>query len=208
METIRGKTSLEMDLNGLKERLASYSRIMLDLGTGDGRYVYSLAERNPQSFVIGMDSCRENLRGYSRAKLPNMLFVIASAQNLPCELHGLISHITVNFPWGSLLGSLLAGDASLTHGLESIACSTASIDVRLNGGALAEAGWTLEAGADKIHCNLLQAGWQIDGPALMKVDGLRNFPSTWAKRLAFGRDPRAVELNGYFVHQIQSVPRF
>jgi tRNA G46 methylase TrmB len=74
-------------------------------------YVHCLAERNPNWFVIGVDSCRENLHEHSRAKLPNMLFVIASAQNLPRELNGLVSHITINFPWGSLLESLLIGDS-------------------------------------------------------------------------------------------------
>jgi hypothetical protein len=38
METIRGKTSLDLDLTELNERLANYHRIILDLGTGDGRY--------------------------------------------------------------------------------------------------------------------------------------------------------------------------
>jgi hypothetical protein len=187
-----------MDLNELTDRLTNYKRVVLDLGTGDGRYVHSLAERDPRLFVIGVDSCRENLHEYSRTKLPNMLFVIASAQCLPHELNGLVSHITVNFPWGSLLGSLLAGDASLTHGLESIARSTASIDIRLNGGALAEAGWTLETGAEKIHCNLLQAGWQIKVPTMLNAGSLQSFPSTWAKRLAFGRDPRMIVLSGCF----------
>ena len=120
METIRGKTSLDLDLNELTDRLANYNRIMLDLGTGGGRYVYSLAERNPDHFIIGVDSCRENLHEHSRAKLPNMLFIIANAQHLPCELNGLISHITINFPWGSLLEGLLIGDSSLLCGLESI----------------------------------------------------------------------------------------
>ncbi len=100
----------------------------------------------PTDFIIGVDSCRENLHEHSRAKLSNMLFVIASAQNLPCELNGLVSHITINFPWGSLLQSLLDGDSRLMRGLESIASSPTSLDIRLNGGALAEAGWTLEAG--------------------------------------------------------------
>src|SRR5258708_21487727 len=107
METIRGKASLDLDLNGLTKRLANYNRIILDLGTGDGRYVHTLAERNPHWFVIGVDTCRENLCEYSRAKLPNALFVIASAQDLPCELNGLVSHITINFPWGNLLEMLL-----------------------------------------------------------------------------------------------------
>ena len=198
METIRGKTSLDMDLTGLKERLVNYNRIILDLGTGDGRYVHSLAERNPNWFIIGVDSCRENLHEHSRAKLPNMLFVIANAQDLPRELSGLVSHVTINFPWGSLLESLLAGDPLLMRGLESISSSLASVDIRLNGGALAETGWDLEAGAEQIYNNMLQAGWQVNAPAVMNTDALRNFPSTWAKRLAFGRDPRVVAMNGYF----------
>ncbi|NOT03086.1 MAG: hypothetical protein HOP27_00650 [Anaerolineales bacterium] len=145
-----------------------------------------------------MDSCRENLHEYSRAKLPNLLYIIASAQNLPHELSGLVSHITINFPWGSLLESLLTGDIRLMRGLESISRSATTIEIRLNGGALTEAGWGLEAGAEKIYNNLIQAGWQINVPALMNANALRSFPSTWAKRLAFGRDPRAIQLSGCF----------
>ena len=197
METIWGRKSLDKDFNGLMDRLANYSRITLDLGTGDGRYVRTLAKNHPDWFIIGVDSCRENLREYSQAKLQNMLFIIASAQDLPNELNGLTSHITINFPWGSLLESLLISDSKLMCGLQSIARSTTFIDLRLNGGALAEVGMTLEAGAEKIYNNLLQAGWQVKTPVSMNVHALRNFPTTWAKRLAFGRDPRAIALSGY-----------
>ena len=196
METIRGRKSLELSTNGWKDQLADYNRIILDLGTGDGRYARALAEKHPDWFVIGVDSCRENLHEHSQTKLKNLLFVIASAQNLPPELEGLVSHITVNFPWGSLLGSLLAGDSKLMCGLKLISRQRASLELRLNGGALAEAGKTLEAGTDKIHYNLLQAGWQIERPVLMDAGALKTFPSTWAKRLAFGRDPRAMMLSG------------
>ena len=196
METIRGRKSLELDINGLMDQLADYDRIVLDLGTGDGRYVHNLAQKHPGWFVIGVDSCRENLREHSQAKLKNMLFVIARAQDLPRELHGLVSHITINFPWGSLLESLLTGDPKLIYGLKSVLRARSSLDLRLNGGALVEAGKTLEAGTDKIHYNLLQAGWQLEHPVMMDAIALKTFPSTWAKRLAFGRDPRAMALNG------------
>ena len=196
METIRGRKSFALDFNGLKEKLGGANHILLDLGTGDGRYVHTLANKHPDRFVIGVDSCRENLREYSQAKLANTLFVIASAQNLPIELDGQINHVTINFPWGSLLESLLAGDAKLMRGLESISRPAIYIDVRLNGGALAEAGTTLEAGAEKIRDNLFQAGWQVENPTEMKAGVLRDFPTTWAKRLAFGKDPRAILLKG------------
>ncbi len=195
METIRGKTCILMDLNELQDRLANYNRIILDLGTGDGRYVHSLAERFPADFIIGVDSCRENLHEYSRTKLPNMLFIISNAQSLPRELNGLISHISINFPWGSLLDGLLTAEAGLMRGLERLATSTASIDVHLNGGALAEAGLPLENGADKIYYNLLQAGWRVRTPRCMDADELQVFPTTWARRLAHGRDPRAMKIH-------------
>ena len=197
METIRGRKSLELNVNGLIDRLVHYNRITLDLGTGDGRYVHTLAEEHADWFFIGVDSCRENLREHSQAKLQNMLFVIANAQDLPKELNGLISHIAINFPWGSLLESLLTDDTSLMRGLETISRSTTSIDVRLNSGALAEAGTTLETGSEQIYNNLIRSGWQVQSPSIMTSNTLRSFPTTWAKCLAFGRDPRAVAMSGW-----------
>jgi hypothetical protein len=84
------------------------------------------------------------------------------------------------------------------RGLESLSSSITSVDVRLNGGALAETGWTLEAGTGKIYGNMIRAGWQVNYPCFIDAHALRIFPSTWAKRLAFGRDPRAVAMSGHF----------
>ncbi len=197
METIRGKASRELDMAELKQRIAGYGQIVLDLGTGDGRYARHLAESQASSFIIGVDACRENLREQSRARKLNLLFIIAEAQALPSELNGLASQLVINFPWGSLLGSLLTADLALMHGLASVARSGATIELRLNAGALAEAGSTLEVGADLIQGNLSRAGWRIDDPKWLSTDVLHNFPSTWAKRLAFGRDPRAVSMSGW-----------
>ena len=183
-------------MTGWKAHIKAYDRIILDLGTGDGRYARTLATRRPRWFVIGVDACRENLREHSQTKLQNLVFVIASAQDLPRELDALVSHITINFPWGSLLESLLDGDPKLMCGLKSVSRPGADLDLRLNGGAMAEAGKTLEAGADRIYYHLLRANWQIKQPVIMDARALKQFPSTWAKRLAFGRDPRALVIIG------------
>jgi hypothetical protein len=61
---------------------------------------------------------------------------------------------------------------------------------------LAEQSWTLESRAEQIYNNLIYAGWRVKTPMLMNAQALRDFPSTWAKRLAFGRDPRAIRLSG------------
>ena len=190
--------SLHLDWNGLNERLKNCQRVVLDLGTGDGRFVRYLADRHPGWLIIGVDPCRENLREHSRAKLPNALFVIASAQDLPHELRGLVSHVTINFPWGSLLESLLNGDPALMHGLAAIARPNAQVDIRLNGGALEEAGTSLEVGAEAICEMMNRYGWNLRNPLLLDHQALRMFPTTWAKRLAYGRDPHAIALNGTF----------
>jgi len=197
METIRGRKPFTLDLAGLHTRLENYNRIILDLGTGDGKFAFHHARAFPSHFVIGVDSCRENLCEYSRMDMSNLLYLIARAQSLPDELTGLISHITINFPWGSLLASLLNSDEDLFDGLEAVSQVHAKLDIYLNGGALAEVGTTLEEGTLAVFNNLQNAGWQVKTPLSIDACALRNFPSTWAKRLAFGRDPRAIQLNAH-----------
>ncbi len=119
---------------------------------------------------------------------------------MPQELTGLASGIALNFPWGSLLEGLLSADPALFQALERAAGRRASLEVRLNAGALAEAGITLQAGADQIHSNLLRSGWMASSPRLMEIPAMRTFPSTWARRLAHGRDPRALEIHAQRVH--------
>ena len=195
METLWGRRSLDLDLNGLKQRLADYTHTLIDLGTGDGRFVRCLAEKYTDHFFIGIDACRENLRVNSGQNLPNALFIIASAQALPSELNGLASRVSINFPWGSLLESLLNNDADLIDGLSAISSPQVSLEIYLNGEALRTAGWTLEAGIKQIEGNLNASGWISKSRACLDANALRSFSSTWAKRLAFGRDPRAVHLS-------------
>ena len=197
METIQGKTPIELNQAELQMRLAGYKYIHFDLGTGDGRFIRCMAEQHPCSSSSALTPARKSTRQLQQ-KLANALFVIASAQALPQELNGLISHIAINFPWGSLLESLLTGDTRLMNSLEYISSPIAALEVRLNGGTLTEAGIALEAGAHQIYNNMLRSGWQINAPVLMPSHELRNFPSTWAKRLAFGHDPRAITMSGYF----------
>ena len=160
METIRGKQPHNLDSNELLERIQGYNNVLLDLGTGDGRFVACMAERYPENFFIGVDACRENLRLNSQRTLPNVLFVIANAQTLPHELNELATHININFPWGSLLGSLLKADDCLISRLEVITRPHAGLDINLNADALATAGWALELGACQIQSALNAAGWR------------------------------------------------
>lgn len=196
MEIIRGKQTSFIDAAGLAERLAGYDTIHIDIGTGDGRFAQHVAQTCPNSFMVGIDACRENLYAVSRRGAANTLFVIANAQALPAELYGLAGQISINFPWGSLLEGLLNSDTALLVGLMRVARFNAGLDIRLNAGALAEFGWSLDAGADRVRDVLDAHGFNMRPPTMMTACELRSCPTTWAKRLAFGRDPRAVYLHG------------
>jgi 16S rRNA (adenine(1408)-N(1))-methyltransferase len=198
VECIRGKTSAEIDLDRLATDVAGYENVLIDVGTGDGRYVLHVARTNPTWFAIGVDACRDNLRKASRKAPSNALYVIANALALPEELGGMASKVTINFPWGSLLTALLDGEPMLVEGLLAICRPGAALEVRLNAGALlAEADYTLESGGARIRQALHEGGFEVAGD-LLRLDRreLRQCPTTWAKRLAYGREPRAVCLKG------------
>src|SRR3954463_1228305 len=110
MESIQGKHALRIGASALLGRLAGYQEVLLDVGAGDGRLVRQMAAACPARFAIGVDTCRENLRANSRATPPNALYLIADARALPSALDQTATHLTINFPWGSLLSGLLAGD--------------------------------------------------------------------------------------------------
>ena len=196
MEIIRGKYTSFIDTQVLTEAVAGYSSIHIDIGTGDGRFVQNTAQSKPQTFVIGLDACRENLHKVSQRAPMNSLFVIANARNMPSELYGLATHITINFPWGSLLEGLVNSDVSLLAGLMAIAQPKTELEIRLNGGALATAGWELEAGAERVQQVLAGNGFAMRSARMLTANDLQSCATTWAKRLAFGRDPRAMYLRG------------
>src|SRR5439155_20953076 len=195
MEIIRGKASHEIDAATLADLVAGYREVLVDIGAGDGRYVGHVARLDPGHFAVGVDACRENLRDTSRRAPANALFAIANALALPRELDGLAARITINFPWGSLLAGLLAGDPALLAGLGRVASARGAVlELRLNGGALAELGCSLEGGGARVRQALGDGGLAVGRAAPLDAAALRACPTTWAHRLAHGRDPRALYL--------------
>ena len=194
MRVINGKTTRQLDAAEVAAWVAKHSDITIDLGAGDGRFARNLARRRPEGGAIALDLCEANLRGALRTAPGNALFVVADALSIPAELGGVANRVTVHFPWGSLLRGLVQGEPELLAGLEAIARGRAALDVVLNGGALTELGLPLEAGVERAAASLRQIGAKVGQPRVIGPAELRGCPTTWAKRLAFGRDPRAVRI--------------
>ncbi len=191
MRIVKGKQVRRMAAAEVVAWAAAYGETTVDLGAGDGRFVRRLARERPALGAIGVDLNAENLGAASRGASGNALFVVADALALPEELNGVATRVTINFPWGSLLRGLLAGHPGLLAGLGAIGRGGTGLEIGLNAGALADAGWTLEAGTERVAAVLREAGVDVGATWLLGAADLRRWPTTWAKRLAFGRDPRA-----------------
>ena len=196
MERLVGSRRFALQGAELTALVSPYARVLVDLGTGDGRSVDYIARTHPDTFALGIDACREQLVARSRRAPVNALYLIANALELPPELDGLATHLTINFPWGSLLAGLVSGDTALYQRLTAMARPGAGLEVRLNAGATAEMGIDLDGGARRIRRLLRAAGFEVRPPSPMSAGDLRAYPSTWAHRLAFGRDPHGLCLHG------------
>ncbi|MBV9354887.1 MAG: hypothetical protein JO023_05110 [Chloroflexi bacterium] len=93
-------------------------RILLDLGTGDGKAVLRAARAEPGLLAIGVDAdaaalrqaSRQAARPAPRGGLPNALFLAGDASEALHLLRGRVDELRITLPWGSLLRAVLQGE--------------------------------------------------------------------------------------------------
>lgn len=111
--------------------------IVIDIGTGDGSFVYQCARENPKKFFIGIDANARPLdkisekihRSPRKGGLVNVLFLNAAVEDLPAELDGVADEVHVHFPWGSLLRGLAFGDATVLNNLRRVLAPEGLLEV-------------------------------------------------------------------------------
>ena len=111
--------------------------VVIDIGTGDGRFVSAAARANPNKFYIGIDANVRPLakpsmkatRKPSKGGLPNALFVQAAVEDLPAELNGIADEIHIHFPWGSLLKAVATGDEAVLAALRRISAPECLLEI-------------------------------------------------------------------------------
>ena len=111
--------------------------VIVDIGTGDGRFVYESAKENPTKFFIGIDPNTKPLekismkatRNPAKGGVANALFVRAAIEELPTELDNTADEIHIHFPWGSLLGAIANGDERILRSLHRISAPGCLLEV-------------------------------------------------------------------------------
>jgi 16S rRNA (adenine(1408)-N(1))-methyltransferase len=111
--------------------------IVIDIGTGDGRFVSAAAKANPNKFFIGVDANAKPLekpsmkatRKPGKGGLPNAMFVQAAVEDLPEEFDGVADEIHIHFPWGSLLKAVATGERRIVESLRRIAAPGCVLEI-------------------------------------------------------------------------------
>ena len=127
--------SPEKNLNG--SLLHTGEGVVIDIGTGDGRFVSAAARENPNKFYIGVDANAKPLEKISmratrkpkKGGLPNAMFVQAAVEDLPEELNGIADEIHIHFPWGSLLKAIATADELVLRSLARIAARDCLVEI-------------------------------------------------------------------------------
>ncbi|MFA6533702.1 MAG: methyltransferase domain-containing protein [Patescibacteria group bacterium] len=175
--------------------------IIVDIGTGDGKFTYELAKANPDRFIIGVDPHHKSLEEISRkidkkpAKggIKNALFVLAAVEDLPAELAGLANQVFINFPWGSLLRGIILVEDKTWQSIKGICQTGALVDVVLGYNQEYEQKETgdlpalnLEYIKTVMSPRLQSLGFSLlEAREILKSD-LADYPSSWSKKLIFG----------------------
>ena len=143
------------------------------------------------------EASRRAARSAAKGGVPNTLFALASAEQIPEELLGVADTMTLAFPWGSLLRGALALDNAAAQGIAALlapnatAVATFSIEDRDR--------LDVPPLHDTAERRALADRWSrigLDVCALRPAtrEELAAMPSTWARRLAAGRDRAAWRL--------------
>jgi 16S rRNA (adenine(1408)-N(1))-methyltransferase len=176
--------------------------IIVDIGTGDGKFVYELAKEHPSRFIIGIDLSKENVRELSakiykkpsRGGLKNALFVLASAFDLPSELNNIVNQVFINFPWGSLLKGVVSVDDKLWNGIKRVCKRGAFIDVLFGYDQSLDRTETERLNLPNLDLDYIQKtmiprlislGFSVSKAEIFDGKDVFDYPSTWAKKISF-----------------------
>jgi len=213
MNVVRRKELFEMGGVQFSELAAGFKSLWLDIGAGDGDFIYRLALENPGMLCVGIEPAWRNmsavssraLRKAGRGGAANVLFVQGSIETPPPELEGRAARIFINFPWSGLLRGLILPDTRTLRSLRSLGERNSSIEMYLNYSVLEGEGLqgalSLPAVDQRYIEETLSPAYQACGFRLEKFTVFSGPPpvrTSWGNHLTLGsrRETLYLELRG------------
>lgn len=182
--------------------------VVLDIGTGDGRFVSALARQNPHKFYIGIDANTKPLEKISmkatrkpnKGGLPNVLFIQAAVEDLPEELNETADEIHIHFPWGSLLRAVVLGEEKVLAALRRICAPECVLEIIIGIDEQRDKGEMVRLGLPGLSTEYLRqilvpkyeaAGFALLEKGILTSSEWAKIETSWAKKLR-GNEQRCV----------------
>ena len=179
--------------------------IVIDIGTGDGRFVFTAARENPNKFFIGIDANAKPLekpsmkatRKPAKGGLPNAIFIQAAIEDLPDELDGVADEIHIHFPWGSLLRGVATGDPQILRALHKIAAPDCRLEVIFGVDPVRDKSELERLGIPHLSNDYLQkllvpayasAGFVCRDKGVLDAKDWSRLETSWARKLQGNKD--------------------
>lgn len=209
LDLVRGRQIARVDGSGLRREAATYDRVVVDLGAGDGRFAYRLAQAHPRWFFLAVDANGERMRERSfragrkpsRGGVANVRFVRAAVERLPAALHGIADEIVVLFPWGSLLRAVIAPEPDMLGRIARLGKPGTQFRLRVNASILRDRDLMARLGLptlveEDIEARLVPSYAKVG----IRVADVRCDPNgmrtSWGQRLNHGGSIPVVALDG------------
>lgn len=185
--------------------------VVVDIGTGDGRFVYQCARADPTKFYIGVDANAKALakisekiyRKPAKGGLANVLFVQAAVENLPAELDGVADEIHIHFPWGSLLRAVATGDLEILGSLRRICAPDCVLEVVIGVDPVRDSSEIERLGLPELSRSYLEsvlaqkysaAGFEVTETGALSQADWSQLQTSWARRLQVNTERLVVYL--------------
>jgi 16S rRNA (adenine(1408)-N(1))-methyltransferase len=190
--------------------------VIVDIGTGDGRFVYQSARENPLKFFIGIDTNAKALEKISmkvtrkekKGGLRNVLFVRAAIEQLPPELDNTADEIHIHFPWGSLLRAVATGEPDSLRGLHRISAPGCLLEVvigvyrerdRRELERLGLSEFSVDFVQKTLTLRYQESGFKVKEAGLLATADWKKLHTSWARRLTANVKREVV----YFIAEAQ-----
>jgi hypothetical protein len=136
----------------------------------------------------------------TKGGLPNALFVLGSAEELPGPFAGMATAVSILFPWGSLLRAAALPESRFVANVAALCVPGASLELVYSFDArdVAELG-RLGLGANNpaaVAAGYEAGGFEIVCIEVLDVEGIREYPTTWARKLSAGSGRVATRIRG------------
>jgi len=200
VEIVLGNKTTKLSKEELNDFAKCYGETIVDLGTGNGRFVYKSAIKNPDNFYIGVDPSEKQLKEYSRKavrkKLSNVIFCLGSIEILPKELENLADKVFVLLPWGTLLQNVVLPSRETIFKFYNLLKNKGELKIIFGYHQKLEPAEIERLELPSLSKNYIESHilpkFLEQGFVLKKLEeltkaDLRQLETTWSKKLSFGK---------------------